>query len=291
MAGVRRRPRRPDRTPSDARARHRKTGDDMTKTREDPGRRPAYRRVGKPVRAAEAPAPAADAAEGESKAKAGARKLKRKDYERELAKLHVELVKLQQWVVHKGLKVVHRLRGARRGRQGRHDQGADRAREPARVPRGRAARADRAREDADVRAALHPALPGGGRGRDLRPQLVQPRRGRARDGLLHRGAGARFLADVPLFEQADGRDRASSCSSTGWKSAPRSRPGGSRSASTTGARRGSSRRWTSSPTAAGTTTRARATRCSPPPTRDSAPWFVARSDDKKRLRLTSSAIC
>src|SRR5690348_5724677 len=33
-------------------------------------------------------------------------KLKRKDYERELARLHVEFVKLQQWVVHKGLKVV-----------------------------------------------------------------------------------------------------------------------------------------------------------------------------------------
>ena len=32
-------------------------------------------------------------------------KLKGKDYERELTKLHVELVKLQQWVVHKGLKV------------------------------------------------------------------------------------------------------------------------------------------------------------------------------------------
>ena len=32
-------------------------------------------------------------------------KLKGKDYDRELAKLHVELVKLQQWVVHKGLKV------------------------------------------------------------------------------------------------------------------------------------------------------------------------------------------
>jgi polyphosphate kinase 2 len=32
-------------------------------------------------------------------------KLKAKDYERELAKLHVELVKLQEWVRHKGLKV------------------------------------------------------------------------------------------------------------------------------------------------------------------------------------------
>ena len=32
-------------------------------------------------------------------------KLKRKDYERELERLHVEFVKLQQWVVHKGLRV------------------------------------------------------------------------------------------------------------------------------------------------------------------------------------------
>ena len=31
--------------------------------------------------------------------------LKRKEYERELARLHVEFVKLQLWVVHKGLKV------------------------------------------------------------------------------------------------------------------------------------------------------------------------------------------
>ena len=32
-------------------------------------------------------------------------KLKGKDYEKELERLHVELVKLQRWVVHKGLKV------------------------------------------------------------------------------------------------------------------------------------------------------------------------------------------
>jgi polyphosphate kinase len=35
----------------------------------------------------------------------GAGKLKRKEYDRELARLHVEFVKLQQWVVHKGLRV------------------------------------------------------------------------------------------------------------------------------------------------------------------------------------------
>ena len=33
------------------------------------------------------------------------RKLKRKEYERELTRLHVEFVKLQQWVVHQALKV------------------------------------------------------------------------------------------------------------------------------------------------------------------------------------------
>jgi polyphosphate kinase len=32
-------------------------------------------------------------------------KLKGKNYEHELARLHVELVTLQQWVVHRGLKV------------------------------------------------------------------------------------------------------------------------------------------------------------------------------------------
>jgi polyphosphate kinase 2 (PPK2 family) len=32
-------------------------------------------------------------------------KLKAKDYEHELVKLHVELVKLQHWVIHKGLKI------------------------------------------------------------------------------------------------------------------------------------------------------------------------------------------
>jgi polyphosphate kinase 2 len=32
-------------------------------------------------------------------------KLKRKDYEKELTRLHAELVKLQDWVVHKGLKI------------------------------------------------------------------------------------------------------------------------------------------------------------------------------------------
>jgi polyphosphate kinase 2 len=41
--------------------------------------------------------------EGAGSSKAG--KVKRKDYERRLKKLHVELVRLQEWVKHKGLKI------------------------------------------------------------------------------------------------------------------------------------------------------------------------------------------
>jgi len=40
---------------------------------------------------------------GENASSSG--ELKNKEYEKELAKLHVELVKLQEWVRHKGLKV------------------------------------------------------------------------------------------------------------------------------------------------------------------------------------------
>ena len=40
-----------------------------------------------------------------SRKKAGSEQLKRKDYERKLRKLHGELVRLQQWAQHKGLKV------------------------------------------------------------------------------------------------------------------------------------------------------------------------------------------
>jgi polyphosphate kinase len=56
------------------------------------------RRAGKP-RAARARTAAKPAASKPNE------KLNRKDYEKELTRLHVELVKLQQWVVHKGLKV------------------------------------------------------------------------------------------------------------------------------------------------------------------------------------------
>ena len=57
-------------------------------------------------------------------------------------------------------------------------------------------------KSADVPAALRGALPGGGRDRDLRPQLVQPRRRRIRHGLLHaQAAQALSRTYCPVVEK------------------------------------------------------------------------------------------
>ena len=134
-------------------------------------------------------------------------KLKRKAYEKELRKLQVELCHLQDWVKAHGRARHRRLRGARRGGQGRHDQGHHRAGQPARLPRRRAAGAVRPREDPDVHAALHRALPGRRRDRDLRPQLVQPRRRRVRHGLLHERAAPALPRALPHRREVHRRRR------------------------------------------------------------------------------------
>ena len=89
------------------------------------------------------------------------------------------------------------LRGARRGRQGRGDQADRRADESPHLSCGRAARADRAREDAVVLPAVRGA-PARRRGdRLVRSLLVQPRRRRAGDGVLHRARVRRVHALLP----------------------------------------------------------------------------------------------
>jgi hypothetical protein len=80
-----------------------------------------------------------------------AKKMKRKAYERELAKLEIELVKMQGWIKQQGLKVMVIF-------EGRDSAGSSFS---------------------------------GGNGA-FRPQLVQPGRGGARDGLLY-GCGIRRL--------------------------------------------------------------------------------------------------
>ena len=49
-----------------------------------------------------------DEKNGEIITTTAAEKMKSKDYDQELERLHVELVKLQEWVKHKGLKILAR---------------------------------------------------------------------------------------------------------------------------------------------------------------------------------------
>jgi polyphosphate kinase 2 (PPK2 family) len=114
-------------------------------------------------------------------------KLGRKEYEETLRKLHIELVKAQAWIKHKGLKVCIVFEG----RDGAGKGGTIKAitdRVSPRVFRVVALQAPTEREKSQMyvqRYLKH--LPAAGEGRDLRSQLVQPRWRRARHGLLRRG--------------------------------------------------------------------------------------------------------
>ncbi len=134
-------------------------------------------------------------------------KMKRKAYEKELRKLQVQLCHLQEWVKAKKLQGHHPVRRPRRRRQGRHHQGLDREGEPAGVPGVRAARAVRPAESPDVPAALYRAVSGRRRDRDLRPQLVQPRRRRICHGLLHAGGAQALPGIVPAGREIRRRRR------------------------------------------------------------------------------------
>jgi polyphosphate kinase len=129
-------------------------------------------------------------------------KLKRKDYERELARLHVEFVKLQQWIVHRGLKVCIVFEG----RDGAGKGGTIKAmteRVSPRVFRVVALPAPTEREKTQMYAQRYlPHLPAGGE------VVVFDRSWYNRAG-VERVMGfctgeqaRRFLEIVPLFEKA-----------------------------------------------------------------------------------------
>ena len=88
-------------------------------------------------------------------------KMELKDYERELAHLEIELVKLQEWIKVKGLKVVVIFEGRGRGRQGRHHQDDHRVPQPSHLPRGGIGHTHRAGEVTVVFSALRRASAGG----------------------------------------------------------------------------------------------------------------------------------
>ena len=137
-----------------------------------------------------------DASQSSADNDAGRRKLKRKEYEKELRKLQTELCSLQDWVKATGERIIVIFEGRDAAGKGGTIQAMTERVEPAHVPTGGAARALGSREVADLYAALHRALPGGRRDRDFRSQLVQPRRCRTCHGLLHQGGVQALSGDV-----------------------------------------------------------------------------------------------
>ncbi len=81
--------------------------------------------------------------------------MSRNDYEVEKYLLQIELLKFQYWAQDSGRRHVDRLRGTRRGRQGRDDQAVHGAPEPARRADRRADQAELDRAGAVVLPALH----------------------------------------------------------------------------------------------------------------------------------------
>ncbi len=106
------------------------------------------------------------------KSTTAAKKMKRKAYEKKLRKLQVELCRLQDWVKHKGLKVIIAFEGRDAAGKGGTIK-AITARLSPRVFRVVALPAPTERERSrTVHSALHRAIPRRRRGRYLRSQLV-----------------------------------------------------------------------------------------------------------------------
>ena len=128
--------------------------------------------------------------------KAKTHKIDNELYEKELARLQVELVKMQAWIKHEGLKLVIIFEG--RDAAGK---GGVIKRITERSIRGAAGSSPWDRRLSVSELVVFPALcrpPAVGR-RDgpVRSKLVQPRRRRARHGLLHRNRIPGVPAKLP----------------------------------------------------------------------------------------------
>ena len=89
-------------------------------------------------------------------------KLTRKEYEGELRKLQVELCKLQDWVKREGRRIIVVFEGRDAAGKGGTIKAITERVSPARLPHCCPASAIGPREDANICATLHAALPGGG---------------------------------------------------------------------------------------------------------------------------------
>jgi polyphosphate kinase 2 (PPK2 family) len=107
-----------------------------------------------------------------------------KDYEQALKKLDVELVRLQEWVKPAGVKVCVVFEGRDGAGKGVCIKAITERVSP-RVFRVVALPAPTEREKSQMYVQRSCAPAGGRRDHDLRPQLVQPRRGRTRAPFLY----------------------------------------------------------------------------------------------------------
>ena len=125
--------------------------------------------------------------------------LSKRQYEKELSRLQLELVRLQEWIVREGLKVVVLFEGRDTAGKGGNIRRIAEKTNP-RVVRSVALGVPSDRERTQWYFQRYVAqLPRRRGNGPLRSQLVQPRRGRAGDGLLHRRRVRGVHAHLPPF--------------------------------------------------------------------------------------------
>ena len=160
-------------------------------------------------------------------------KLKRKEYEKKLHKLQVELCYLQDWIKESGERVIIVLEGRDAAGKGGTIKAITERVSP-RVFRVVALPAPSDREKSQMYMQRYvERFPGRRRDRDLRPELVQPRRRRIRHGLLLAQGSTSASSNSALPSRSSSSTAASGSSRSGWRSARRSRTGASGRASTT----------------------------------------------------------
>jgi hypothetical protein len=212
------------------------------------------------------------------------KKLKKKQFEELYAPLEEELVAMARWAAKTGARIVVLFEGRDTAGKG----GAIKAIAGPLNPRQCRVVALSKPSEAEQgqwyfqRYVAH--LPAAGRNRAVRPQLVQPRRGGAGNGLLQPDQVAAFLEGRPrssrlLVEDGDAAvqilaDLRSGARKNGWPSGWPTRSSA-----------GSSRRSIWPRVRSTTPTRPRARRCWPPP-HAHAPWTLVDFNDQRLGRLT-----
>jgi polyphosphate kinase 2 (PPK2 family) len=191
--------------------------------------------------------------------------MSRKAYEKQKYRLQVELLKMQNWIKETGQRVVVIFEGRDAAGKG----GAIKRFTENLNPRGGRVVALEKPSEQERGPVVLPALRAppadGRRDRFLRPLVVQPRRRRARDGLLQRGGVQEFMRQTPEVERTLVRSGIHLIKF--WFSVSRKdSAAASRSARFTRSSSGSCRRSTWPRSTSGTTTPRPRRRCSSTPT-------------------------